>query len=139
MPNTHPPLSLPASDQVVYNDAGFNEWGYNIDGYDERGFNSIGFNEQGYNDLGHNINGYTFAQQEAYEAYVTVHPEYQPEQTIRQDDRYWGILRDNNSYLICHETAYYHLAFAHAAPQVPAAQTLSHHVAYLPVLHIIVA
>ena len=39
----------------------------------------------------------------------------------------------------CHETAYYHLAFTHAAPQVPAAQTLSHHVAYLPVLHMIVA
>jgi hypothetical protein len=80
---TAPELSLPGHNQVVYNDAGFNEWGYNIDGYDERGFNSIGFNEQGYNDLGHNINGYTFAQQEAYEAYVTVNPEYHPEQPIR--------------------------------------------------------
>jgi hypothetical protein len=48
-----------------------------------------------------------------------------------------GLIFDNGTR--CHETAYYHLAFAHAAPQVPAAQTLSHHVAYLPVLHIIVA
>ena len=41
-------------------------------------------------------------------------------------------------YSRCHETAYYHLAFAHVSTSGAFSTTLLHHVAYLPAPHIIV-
>ena len=88
VPKLDTPVTGPG--QVDYDENGFDEWGFNREGYDERGFNAIGLDEQGYNEKGLNINGYTLEQQEAYDAYVTLHPEYHPKQSIRPEDRYWG-------------------------------------------------
>ena len=94
-----PALTLPEPNQVEYNALGYDEHGFNRDGFDVRGLNAEGFDAEGFDALGHNINGYTFAQQAAYEDFYTVNAEYNPEQTILEDDRYWGTLRDSNNYL----------------------------------------
>ena len=77
---------------------------YNADGYDILGFDRAGYNADGVNAIGLNINGYTIQQQAEYEVFYTLHPEYNPEQPIRAEDRYWGVVRETNNYLVNFES-----------------------------------
>ena len=96
MDNPPNPVDNPPNPEAV---------GFNADGYDVHGFNAAGFNADGYNADGLNVNGYTAEQQAEYEAFYATRPECNPNQVIRGEDRYWGVIRERNNYLMSFEEA----------------------------------